>query len=107
MANPTPSHGASGSGALQYYEAANRAIQKLKETQLDNIVACAKICAETIAKGWLAFLFGSGHSRLMVDEMTPRQGCFVGFYPLVELAVTTYSAIVGPNGLRAPLYLEK
>jgi uncharacterized phosphosugar-binding protein len=39
--------------------------------------------------------------------MTPRQGCFVGFYPLVELAVSNYSAIIGPNGLRAALHLEK
>jgi uncharacterized phosphosugar-binding protein len=107
MSNSIPSHSASGSGALQYFEAASAALQKLKETQLDNIVAGAKICAETIAKSGLVFLFGAGHSRLMVDEMTPRQGCFVGFYPLVELAVTTYSAVVGPNGLRAPLHLEK
>lgn len=44
---------------------------------------------------------------MMVDEMTPRQGCFVGFYPLVELAVSNYSAIIGPNGLRTALHLEK
>ncbi|MFZ0522351.1 MAG: sugar isomerase domain-containing protein [Candidatus Acidiferrales bacterium] len=96
-----------GSAALQFWEAAERAIRELKSTQIEAIVAAARMCADTIAHHGLVFLFGSGHSRMMVDEMTPRQGCFVGFYPLVELAVSNYSAIIGPNGLRAPLYLEK
>jgi uncharacterized phosphosugar-binding protein len=95
------------SAALQFHEAAASAVQNLKTTQLESIVAASKICADTITRGGLVFLFGSGHSRMMVDEMTPRQGCFVGFYPLVELSVSNYSAILGPNGLRAPLHLEK
>jgi uncharacterized phosphosugar-binding protein len=93
--------------ALRFFDAANAAIQKLKETQIDSIVTASQICATSISRGGLVFLFGSGHSRMMVDEMIPRQGCFVGFYPLVELSVSNYSAIVGPNGLRAPLRLEK
>ncbi|MFZ0886333.1 MAG: SIS domain-containing protein, partial [Candidatus Acidiferrales bacterium] len=96
-----------GSAALQFWEAAEKAIRELKSTQIEAIVAASRRCADTIAHHGLVFLFGSGHSRMMVDEMTPRQGCFVGFYPLVELAVSNYSAIIGPNGLRAPLYLEK
>ena len=98
---------AAGSAALQYYRAAAQAIQEVKTKQLDAIVTTSGICAEKIGRGGVVFLFGSGHSRMMVDEMTPRQGCFVGFYPLVELAVANYSAIVGPNGLRSALYLEK
>jgi len=96
-----------GSAALQYYTAAAQAIEEVKNTQMDAIVTASGICAEKIGRGGVVFLFGSGHSRMMVDEMTPRQGCFVGFYPLVELSVANYSAIVGPNGLRSALYLEK
>src|ERR1700687_1326536 len=96
-----------GSAALRFCEAADTAIRELKRTQIEAIVTASQICAHTIARRGLVFLFGSGHSPMMVEEMTPRQGCFVGFYPLVELAVSTYSAIVGPNGLRAPLHLEK
>jgi len=98
---------AAGSAALQYYTAAAQAIEEVKNMQMDAIVTASGICAEKIGRGGVVFLFGSGHSRMMVDEMTPRQGCFVGFYPLVELAVANYSAIVGPNGLRSALYLEK
>ncbi|HEX6804883.1 MAG TPA: sugar isomerase domain-containing protein [Terriglobales bacterium] len=95
-----------GSAALRFYAAAVRAIQDVKQAQLKPIIAAAELCAEKIARGGLVFLFGSGHSRMMVDEMTPRQGCFVGFVPLVETAVANYSAIVGANGLRTTLYLE-
>ncbi len=98
---------AAGSAALQYYTAAAQAIEEVKNTQLDAIVSASRICAEKIGRGGVVFLFGSGHSRMMVDEMIPRQGCFVGFYPLVELSIANYSAIVGPNGLRSALYLEK
>jgi uncharacterized phosphosugar-binding protein len=96
-----------GSAALKYHDAANRAVEALKSSQLPHIISASKVCADSISQRGLVFLFGSGHSRMMVDEMTPRQGCFVGFYPLVELSVSNYTAIVGPNGLRAPLHLEK
>jgi uncharacterized phosphosugar-binding protein len=97
----------SARAALKFHEAVGSAIRELRNSQLAPIVAAAKLCADAIARQGLVFLFGSGHSRMMVDEMTPRQGCFVGFYPLVELSVSNYSAIIGPNGLRALLYLEK
>jgi uncharacterized phosphosugar-binding protein len=96
-----------GSAALAYHGAATAALQKLKDTQLQSIVEASRVCSDAISAGGLVFLFGSGHSRMMVDEMTPRQGCFVGFYPLIELALTNYSNIAGSNGLRACLHLEK
>ena len=98
---------ADGSAALQFHATASSALAKLKDSQLKNIIAASSICAHSIACGGLVFLFGSGHSRMMVDEMTTRQGCFVGFHPLVELSVSNYSAIIGANGLRAALFLEK
>jgi uncharacterized phosphosugar-binding protein len=105
--SPSEQISQTGSAALQFYAAASRAIEQVRQSEIDAIVAASRICAESIGRGGLVFLFGSGHSRMMVDEMTPRQGCFVGFYPLVELAVSNYSAIIGPNGLRTALHLEK
>ena len=96
-----------GSAALQFHDAASKAIEELKSTQMESIVAAARVCADSISQSGLVYLFGSGHSRFMVEEVTPRQGCFVGFYPLVEQSVSHYSAIVGPNGLRAALFIEK
>src|SRR5882762_7391978 len=96
-----------GSAATAYFDSILEVLKRLKDTQLEAIVEAAKICADRIASGGLVFLFGSGHSRMMAEEMTPRQGCFVGFFALVEHSVSNHTAIVGTNGLRAPLFLEK
>ena len=92
---------------LDYFEKTTELLNRLRETQLAHVEEAAEICAERIAKGGLVFLFGAGHSRMMCEEMTPRQGGFVGFYALVELAVSNHASIVGTNGLRGPLHLEK
>ncbi len=91
---------------LEYFGRVMARLAHLKETQQEAIEAAAALCADRIAQGGLVFLFGSGHSRILCEEMTPRQGGFVGFYALVEQALSNHFAIVGPNGLRGPLYLE-
>ncbi len=95
------------SAGVEYFEKTMALLQDIRESETDHIKAAASICVESIANGGLVFLFGAGHSRMMVEEMTPRQGGFVGFYALVEQAVSNHAAIVGPNGLRGPLFLEK
>jgi uncharacterized phosphosugar-binding protein len=93
--------------AINYFDRTISILQHLRETQLDHIERAARICTESIANQGLVFLFGNGHSRMMCEEMTPRQGCFAGWVALVELALSNHASIVGANGLRAPLHLEK
>jgi uncharacterized phosphosugar-binding protein len=93
--------------AITYFELTMQLLAHIRETQAPVIERAAEICAESIAHGGLVFLFGAGHSRMMCEEMTPRQGCFPGFVALVELSLSNHAAIVGANGLRAPLHLEK
>jgi uncharacterized phosphosugar-binding protein len=93
--------------ATTYFDRTISILRHLRETQLDHIERAARICTESIANQGLVFLFGNGHSRMMCEEMTPRQGCFVGWVALVELALSNHASIVGANGLRAPLHLEK
>lgn len=93
--------------AIAYHEQVARLLHELREHELDSIDRAAAICADSIASGGLVFLFGNGHSRMLCEEMTPRQGCFPGFVAMVELALSNHAAIVGSNGLRAPLHLEK
>jgi uncharacterized phosphosugar-binding protein len=95
------------SAAERYFDATLALLQRVRDTQLEPVSRAAEICADSIARGGLVFLFGNGHSRMMCEEMTPRQGCFAGFFALVELSLSNHAAIVGANGLRAPLYLEK
>jgi uncharacterized phosphosugar-binding protein len=96
-----------GSAAQRYFDATVELLARIRRDELGNIQSAAEICAQSIAAGGLVFLFGNGHSRMMCEEMTPRQGCYPGFVALVEQSLSNHSAIVGANGLRAPLYLEK
>jgi uncharacterized phosphosugar-binding protein len=95
------------SAGQDYFDQTLDLLQRIRRTQMPLLEAAAELCAERIAAGGLVFLFGAGHSRMMCEEMTARQGGFVGFYALVEQAVSNHSAIVGVNGLRGPLHLEK
>lgn len=93
--------------AFDYYDRTLALLQRLRDNEAASIERAAEICANSIAQGGLVFLFGNGHSRMMCEEMTPRQGCFVGWVALVELALSNHASIVGTNGLRGPLFLEK
>jgi uncharacterized phosphosugar-binding protein len=62
--------------------------------------------AQTILAGRMVHLFGSGHSRIMVEEMWPRYGSFPGFNPIVELSLSFHNLVVGANGQRQAMFLE-
>jgi uncharacterized phosphosugar-binding protein len=62
--------------------------------------------AKTILAGRMVHLFGSGHSRILVEEMWPRYGSFPGFNPIVELSLSFHNLVVGPNGQRQAMFLE-
>ena len=91
---------------LRYLNAAQDVLNRILETQTEQIARAAELCANTIAQGGLVHLFGSGHSRMAVEEFFPRYGSFPGFHPIVELAVTYHTEVVGSNGQRQALFLE-
>jgi uncharacterized phosphosugar-binding protein len=62
--------------------------------------------SETILAGRMVHVFGSGHSRMMVEEMWPRYGSFPGWNPLVELSLSFHNLVVGANGQRQAMFLE-
>src|SRR5260370_38183656 len=95
------------SAAERFYHAVLARCQQLLQSQRDALDRAAALCNEAIASDGLVHLFGCGQSRMLCEEMTPRQGCFVGWHTLVELGLTFHNAIVGPNGLRQSLHLEK
>src|SRR5437773_8039643 len=76
------------------------------EAQLPSIENAADWFAETILAGRMVHVFGSGHSRILVEEMWPRYGSFPGFNPIVELSLTFHNLVVGANGQRQAMFLE-
>ncbi len=83
-----------------------RSLVDLIERQAAAVSTCADWFAATIGAGRMVHVFGSGHSRIMVEEMWPRYGSFPGFNPIVELSLSYHHPVVGCNGQRQAMYLE-
>src|SRR5690348_3026652 len=83
-----------------------RARADTAQAQLPQVRQAADWFADSIAAGRMVHVFGSGHSRIMVEEMWPRYGSFPGFNPIVELSLTFHTQVVGANGQRQAMFLE-
>jgi uncharacterized phosphosugar-binding protein len=92
--------------ALEYIGQAKIILDRIEATQMGVVEEAAEICAQTIAGNGLVHLFGTGHSRIFVEEMFPRHGSFPGFHPIVELSLTFHNPVVGSNGQRQAMFLE-
>lgn len=90
----------------QYLDAVRAAVDAVASTQLDAVRAAAARFARTIFAGRLVHVFGTGHSRMAVEEVFPRYGSFPGFHPIVELSMTFHNPVVGANGQRQAMFLE-
>jgi uncharacterized phosphosugar-binding protein len=91
--------------AETYFQRA-RALLDTAAAQLPALATAADWFAATILAGRMVHVFGSGHSRIMVEEMWPRYGSFPGFNPIVELSLSFHNLVVGANGQRQAMFLE-
>jgi uncharacterized phosphosugar-binding protein len=73
---------------------------------MDGVEQAAQRCARSIGSGGLVHVFGSGHSRMAVEEIWPRYGSFPGFHTIVELSLTFHNQVVGANGQRQAMFVE-
>jgi uncharacterized phosphosugar-binding protein len=93
--------------ADRYLEILESVLQQIRSTQAAAIEAAAGICADSISAGGLVHVFGSGHSRMIVEEIWPRYGSFPGFHPIVELSLTAHHQVTGANGQRQAMFIER
>jgi len=89
----------------QYLQRCKEILQTVSQ-QSAAVSRAADWFAETILQGRMVHVFGSGHSRIMVEEMWPRYGSFPGFNPIVELSLTFHNLVVGANGQRQAMFIE-
>ena len=106
MSSPSGEHD-NPAVAGRWLEAARRLLDHIATTQMETIATSAAWCADAIVSGGLVHLFGSGHSRIPVEEMFPRYGSFPGFHPIVELSMTFHTNVVGSNGQRQAMFIER
>lgn len=91
--------------AEKYLDLSAALLERVR-AQLPAIQQTANLFAKTILAGQMVHVFGSGHSRILVEEMWPRYGSFPGFNPIVELSLTFHNLVVGANGQRQAMFLE-
>lgn len=91
----------------EWFQAARGLIDAIEETQSERIMEAADLCADAISADGLVHLFGTGHSRIPLEEMFPRYGSFPGFHPIAELSMTFHTQVVGANGQRQAMFIER
>jgi uncharacterized phosphosugar-binding protein len=92
---------------LDWLAEATMLLDRIGATQADALEQASAWCAETIAADGLVHLFGTGHSRIPVEEMFPRYGSYPGFNRMVELSMTFHTQVVGSNGQRQAMAIER
>ncbi len=90
----------------QYRDRITEVLNRIWETQTENIEKVTAVMADCIARGGLVHLFGSGHSVLPVQDMFPRYGAFPGFRPLMDMRLM-WTNVIGSGGAKGLLWLER
>ncbi len=91
---------------IREYISRSKALIDTVAVQEEKIRQAAQWFSASILAGRMVHVFGSGHSRIMVEELWPRYGSFPGFNPIVELSLTFHNLVVGANGQRQAMFLE-
>src|SRR5712692_11868558 len=92
--------------ARTYFDQAQKVYDRIRSTQLASVERAASFAAESIARGGLVHLFGSGHSVIPVLDVFPRYGSFAGFHPLMDSRLMWFQ-VLGSGGVRELLKLER
>jgi len=93
--------------AGEWSKAAIKLLEDLTKQEGANIAQAAQWCADSILADGVVHLFGSGHSRIPLEEMFPRYGSYPGFNPIAELSMTFHTQVVGSNGQRQAMFIER
>lgn len=91
----------------RWLAAGRTVLDRIESTQMDAIAAVAELSADAIGAGGMVHLFGTGHSRIPLEEMFPRYGSYPGFHPMAELSMTFHTQVTGVNGQRQAMYIER
>lgn len=85
-------------------------LDRVKKTiieQEDLLKTVAGVYADAIASGGLIHVYANGHSRIAVEEMAIRMGALTGFRPILSTGLTSFTDVIGPNGIRVNQFFEK
>jgi len=81
-------------------------LERFADGQAEVLDRAARRCADTLERGGLVHLFGSGHSVIPTMDAFPRYGSFAGLHPLTDPRLMWHN-VLGPGGVRELLWLER
>jgi uncharacterized phosphosugar-binding protein len=93
--------------AKQWLTNVREIMNKIEESQIDQIQKAAEVMAASIESGRWVHTFGCGHATIPIEEMYPRIGGFVGFHPMIELPLSFFTHITGDMGVHQFVFLER
>src|SRR5664280_233294 len=70
--------------ATTYIQAVRSMIDRIEETQMNNILEAARIVADSVQNGGMLFGFGTGHSHMIAEEMMSRAGGLIQAQGILE-----------------------
>ena len=95
----------------QYADKLIGVICTLRDTQRENILAAARLAADTICHDGIIYVFGCGHSHLLAEEVFYRAGGLACVSPIVNEPLMLHESAIGSGKLEktqglAPSVLE-
>ncbi len=82
-----------------YYEKTIEAINKVHDTQKQNIAEAGRIVANTIKGDGMVQVFGTGHSHILAIEMYGRAGGLVPVNPILESNLMMHEGMRKSSGM--------
>ena len=77
---------------LEYLNNLNKVLNDIIETQMPSIEKSAESFAEALKSGNKIFLFGTGHSHMLAEELFYRAGGLVTIQPVLETALMLHES---------------
>jgi len=93
---------------IEYLNNLQRIIDDIVNSQSGNIEKCALLLADALTSGHNIFLFGTGHSSLLAQELFYRAGGLVNIRPVLDEDLMLHVSASGSTEKeRLPGYAEK
>ncbi|MEW6057001.1 MAG: SIS domain-containing protein [Bdellovibrionota bacterium] len=74
-----------------YPQAVETLIRELSQKNAAVVETCARLMKDTVDRGGLVYVFGSGHSGILVEEAFHRAGGLVPVYPVLFSFLTPHT----------------
>lgn len=75
--------------------------------QEETLKVVANLYADALQNGGLVHVYANGHSRVTVEELCIRMGALTGFRAILSTGLTSFTDVIGSNGLRLNQFFEK